>query len=278
MDSIPRHVVDAELVQEGLEREQAALQSLLDAEVTDAYTLADLVSVATAAAGYLAASGAATSEVCRAMRVGAQSAAGLFSLASGLGDVDLAIADRRLRLPATGPTDATHVGRWRTGWWLATIVGDEHCIDRLAEVPVEVLRASSTQADDCQYLFAEALQLYDRRTAGWADKLQAALEATDPEPRELIDEAYVLNILVPEMQLVFQHAVGDVAPFEQAFEFALTRHQNYWSTPERFRDPDGFIALGPTALAVMGRAAGYPIHGVSDYAPRELLDGACRSR
>ncbi|HEY6178926.1 MAG TPA: immunity 49 family protein [Kofleriaceae bacterium] len=277
MKTISRPAIDRELLEERLDSEGAFLESALQEASTRAEVLSDLVSAAAAFAGYQAASGAKLSELCRILRLGAQAAAAMFSLAGGTGEVEIALGDRRARLPATGPTDATHIGNWRTGWWLATVVGDDDCRERLASTPISVLRGSSTRGDECQYLFIEALQRHEQGAPDWGDKLEAALDATDPAKTRLMAEDYVLNILVPEMQLVFQLAIGEVAPFNDALVFALERHKKYWSKPDRARDPDGFLALGAIAIAGLAHEAGMPIDCASDYAPRELIEGACRS-
>jgi hypothetical protein len=276
MKAISRHAIDAELAQERVESEAELLEDMLDIATQRAGALSSVVSSARAYAGYLVVTNAETSQICRALRIGAQAAGALFALGHATGEVEFTLGDRRLKLPATGPNDATHVAHWRTGWWLATIVRDEESIDRLASTPIDVLRRSTTKGDECQYRFAEALQLYERRAPGWSDKLEAALDATDPATTKLIDEDYVLNILVPEMQMIFRHAIGEIAPFEQAFEFALERHRRYWSKPERERDPDGFLAIGPIALAGLAVDAGVPIECESGYAPSPLIEGACR--
>src|SRR5262249_51713242 len=121
MKTISRHAIDAELAQEGVESEAELLDIGLNAAATRAQALSGPVSAATRLVGDLSATGGEISQLCRALRLGAQAAAAIFSLAHGTGIVELTLGDRRVRLPATGPTDATHVGNWRTGWWLATI-------------------------------------------------------------------------------------------------------------------------------------------------------------
>jgi hypothetical protein len=277
MKRISRHSLDAELVQEGVERDQELLASVLEAVGTRAAALSIALGTARSYAGYLAAEGSKTAEICRALRIGAHASAAIFTLGSGKGEISFPIGNRQSTLPATGPTDATHVGNWRIGWWFAHIVRDHSVSDRLASTPISVLRRSSTRGDECQYLFAEALQGFENRNSDWSAKLQAAVDATDPDQVTLSDEEFVLNILVPEMQMLFHLALGEVTPFGAALEFALERHKKYWSKGSRRQDPDGFLALGPLALISIAFDAGMPIAVESEYIPQELIEGICGS-
>ncbi len=275
MKSIVRHAIDPELASEGVEGDSALLASLLESAATRAQALSLIVSTARRYAGYLSAKPSEIEPLCAAMKTGASAAAALFALASGSGQVEVDIGQERVRLPATGSTDATHPGNWRVGWWLAQIVRDRHAIDQLAATPIEVLRHSSTRGDEWQYLYVEALQAIERRASDWGTRLQRALDATDPERFKLTAEELVLNIIVPEMELLFHFATGDRAAFQESLQFALARHKKYWSRATRRRDPDGYLALGPLAIASMARQAGFAIEVESDYLPKPLLEGRC---
>jgi len=275
MKKISRHSLNRELVDEGSESHKELLATLLDPATLNAAGLSIVLGTARRYAGYLAAADAATAALCRALRTGAQASAAIFGLGSNTGDVQFVLGDQHAKLAATGPTDATHVGNWRVGWWLAHILRDGAAVDQLADTPIAVMRRSSSRGDECQYLFIEALQGFEQRTPDWSTKLQAALDATDPRRATLSDEEFVLNILVPEMQMLFRLALGEIAPFGAALEFALERHKKYWSKGNRKRDPNGFLALGPLAIASLAVDAGMPIDIESEYAPRLLLDGGC---
>ena len=275
MKTIARHTVDQELVGEGVERYRNMLARVVEAIDAPPDGLSIVLDVARSYAGYLSAAGAEQAEVCRALRIGAQAAAAIFAIGSGTGDVDITVGGQRATHSATGPTGATHPGNWRIGWWLALIVDDRAAIETLAATPTAVLRASSSTADECQYLFIEALQGYLSGSASWGDSLQAAVDATDPETVVLADEEFVLNILVPEMQMFFRLALAEVEPFQTALEFAVERHKKYWAKASRKNDPDGLLALGPIALASSAFKTGAPIVTASDYVPRGLVENGC---
>jgi hypothetical protein len=276
MKNVPRHSVDLELVEEGVEGMGDVLDSLLDSAKSRAEALSPLLATARNYAGYLAVEQPESAGLCRSLRIGAQASAAIFATATGQGEVEARIDGAYTRLPATGVTDATHIANWRIGWWMAQIVRDSATIDQLVVTPVDILRQSSTRADECQYLFAAALQAFEQRAEDWATKLRVALDATDPDEVDLMDEDFVLNILVPEMQMLFRLAIGEIEPFQEALYFALQRHKKYWSRASRKRNPDGFFALGPVAIAGMARDAGMPIEVESAYLPPRLVTGQCR--
>jgi len=275
MKTITRHAIDRELAEEGVQNQGAILAGAIESSTTRPQAVASILAAARSVAGYLSVVAPDIEPVCAALKTGARAADALFTLATGSGEVELDLGKQRVRMPATGPTDRAHVGRWRVGWWLSHIVCDRGAIDRLRTTPVEVLRRSSTTGDECQYLFAEALQSFEARSNDWGTRLKQALDTTDPDKATLSDEEFVLNILVPEMELLFRFATGDIPAVNETLAFALERHKKYWSKASRKRDPDGFIALGPVAIAAMARKAGIPLQVQSDYLPEALVAGRC---
>jgi hypothetical protein len=272
MKNIPRHAVDAERVQEGIEGDGEMLAKVVQSAISRAAALSIVLSAARSYAGYLSAGDGKTAEIIRVLRIGAQAAAAIFALGASDREVEFTLGTQQVKLAATGPTDATHPGNWRTGWWLAHIVRDQAVIDTLAATPLEVLRRSSSRADECQYLFIEALQGFRKLSPAWSSQLQMALDATDPEEVKLSDEDFVLNILMPEMQMLFRLALGEIAPFGDALLFAVERHKKYWSKGKRKEDPDGYLALGPLALLSIALDTGMPVEIESGYIPRELIE------
>jgi Immunity protein 49 len=278
MKKVSQHTVDPELVEEGVYGERELLESGIQSAAKRAAALSSVLSKTRSYAGYLAVAQPKSEEICRALRIGARAAASIFALATGNGEVEVDLGEMRTKLPATGSTDSTHVGNWRIGWWLAHIVRDHSAIAQLVSTPIDVLRQSSTRGDECQYLFIDALQAFEKRADDWSTRLRMALDATDPEQVNISDEEFVLNILVPEMQLLFRLAIGEIAPFNEALQFALERHKKYWGKGNRKRDPDGYLALGPLAIVAIAHNAGMPIEVESEYLPRRLFEGDCREQ
>ena len=158
---VPRHPVDMDLITEGVDSKRKLLESVLKSAPSRPPALSSVLSAARSYSGYLSVAEPDSNELCRALRIGARAASALFALATGSGDVEVDLDGTLTKLPRTGPTDATHVGNWRIGWWLAHIVQDRTSIDRLAATPIEALRRSSSRADECQYLFVDALQGFE---------------------------------------------------------------------------------------------------------------------
>src|SRR5438046_1247570 len=190
MKNLLRPPVDMELIQEHFESYGAALTRRLEIAATHASALSTVVSTARTLAGSVAVVQPQSDELCRALRIGVRAAAALFAVATGNGMVEVDLGEMRTKLPATGPTDATHAGHWRVGWWFSHILRDRQTIESLTATPVDVLRHSSTRGDECQYLFVEALQAFEKRSADFSAKLRAAIDATDPEKIALVDEEF----------------------------------------------------------------------------------------
>jgi hypothetical protein len=148
-------------------------------------------------------------------------------------------------------------------------------LDALADTPVHILRQSSSRADECVYLFIEALQSLWKRQPDVGGKLAAALEATEPDRVAASGLDFVLNVLVPEIELLVRFLEMSQATFNEALEFALVRHKKYWSSGQRKLDPLGWVALGPLALASFAFDAELSIAVESDYLPRDWYEGAC---
>ena len=265
-----------ELVEEHIEANRPRLARLITTAAGDATALPSLLNVARKHAGCLAVAQPQSDELCHALRIGARAASAVFALAAASDEVEVDLGGNRTKLRATGPTDSTDVGYWRAGCWLAYIVRDRPSIQRLTDTPVTLLRRSSTRGDECQYLFAEAFQAFARRTNDWSARLRAALDATDPERISLQDEEFVLNVLVPEMEILFRLALAEPGPFNEALQFALERHKKYWSKGKRKQELDGYLALGPLAIAGMAHDAGIPVEVDSKYMPARLVEGGCR--
>jgi hypothetical protein len=276
MKRVPRYEVDLELVREGLERQASLVNAGVEDPSNAAVGFPILLGAARSYVGYLAVLQPDSPEVCRGLRLGARVAAAIFSVATGSGEVEVDLGTSTLTVPTTARTDLADAADWRTGWWLAHIVRDRAAVERLAAVPIEILRRSSARFDECQYLLIDALQAFHCRTPDWSTKFRRAIDATDPGRFAMIDEDYVLNIIVPEMQMLFRLATRELTPFHDALEYALERHKKYWGHEERKRDPDGYLALGPLAIASLAHDAGLEVEVDSDFVPVHLIDGGCR--
>ena len=127
------------------------------------------------------------------------------------------------------------------------------------------------------YSWAETLQSFERGESGTMAKLQVAIDQTDPAVLHEDTKAGMLQIRVPEMQVFYRLICQEPGPFNEALQRAVEQHKKYWSAAKRKNDPAGFIALGPLAFACRAHDIGLPVTVESDYLPRRLIEGACRT-
>lgn len=204
-----------------------------------------------------------------------QSAAALFQAANSTeGDVEFQFGDETIRRQATGPTTDSNTVNWLTALYLAMICRDRPRLDALAGIPVELLRESSYEYDEFLYSWVRALQIRWRGEANLIDTVLEAMNGTDPERLARFQAAPVLQLYYPPMELFYHLTQREDAKFNDSLANALDLHRRYWTAEaERVRDPEGFVALGPLAMACLARDAGVTIEVESDYLPIHLLNG-----
>jgi hypothetical protein len=281
MSSIKHHAYDRAFLPELASGERELLEHGIGMMVSQSEPrpLASTIRNALWIAGACTALDPGSEELCAALRAVSSMTAGLFHLMVGMpGEYPIPLGDgRRAILHNIGVTSETSVGKWHNGFYAACIVRDESALQQLASTPVASIRRSPTRADDSMFLWIETLQSYHTQATGTAEKLKLALEATDPARSKGSDPNYILNILVPAMELFLRMIEGKPAPFNEALHFALERHKKYWGSAKNKTDPEGLLALGPLAMASLAHDTGIAIEVESDYLPRRLFEGACRS-
>ncbi|MER6717228.1 MULTISPECIES: immunity 49 family protein [unclassified Streptomyces] len=176
-------------------------------------------------------------------------------------------------LPATGPTPYTHAGSWLTSWYLATICRENDRLDRLARVPISVLRASGATFDEYVYDWVEALQNYwFRRASETWDKLVAAINGTDPEQIQVTDRETMLKQLYPPLELFQLYNRREQEKFNSSLVEFLNWHKQYWtSTEERSQSTNGLVPLGLLAMVCMAYDNDMPISVETEYLPKHLV-------
>jgi hypothetical protein len=190
------------------------------------------------------------------------------------GEVEFSIRDDVVRIPATGPTIHTDAGIWIKALWLAMICRERQRIDMLCATPIELLRASDDQYDEYIYTWVRALQIYWRQQDGLVDTLLRAMQGTEPESIQAASEEVVLQLLYPPIEMFYFLTQREDEKFNNSLANALELHKRFWTKDaERRNDPNGFIALGPLAIACLARDAGVPIEVESEYLPKHLLEG-----
>jgi hypothetical protein len=242
--------ISIEAARQRYDSESALIPPLRDASAKDPANLEALFREARTLAGLLSVFDPESSEIPQLVQLAAQSAVAIF---------------------ANGSSDISHAGNWRNGFFAAVIGRHRDSLDQLCATPSVVWRSSTTRGDECLNLFNEALQALGKRDPRASAPLLAALKATDPALLRISPEDFVLNIIVPEIQLVYRFIAGERQGFQEALDFAIERHSRYWSRAGRERDPLGYLAWGPIAIASLAADAGWVIETSSDYLPLRLV-------
>jgi hypothetical protein len=271
---VVRHQIDLGLAKEHQAAEGKYLPRALERARLDPIALDLLISRGYTYACATAAVEPTSPEIWRGLKLAAEGAAAMFTAAAGTGDVEMRLGDAAPgRVQATGPTGGASIVNWLHGYHFAVICRDERSLGVLAATPLDIIRRSTTKADECVYLYIGALQAWLKREPGVGEMLLAAVEATDPVRLGISSEEYILNILVPEMEVVYRLMLGDAPAFNETLVFALERHKKYWSKGTRKMDPSGYISLGLLAAAAQAHDDGLALDVVSDYLPPMLVAG-----
>lgn len=268
---LSRHEIDMDIARSQVDRQARLLSLSRDNLLKVPGNLGTMITIAQDYASYLMVVDPTSPQVDYALRVAVQAVLGVFARACATeGTVPITIGDDPpVELPARGPHDYANIVKWRTGFYLALLRRDAGAVDALCRVPSSVIRSSPTKADESAYLFADALQALWLDSPDAADRLKAAVDATEPSRIEHASD-HVLNVLVPEMELVYRFAVRDADAFNEALRYALERHKKYWGTKKLRLDARGFVAWGPLALAGLAHDEGMDITVESDYLPQRL--------
>lgn len=275
MNDLSRYEVNSAYAGDRLEAKLRLFRKVQNAARQDTTQLNLLLTTAREILGYMAIVGLDPAPAATSVRAGVEAAVAMFCLASAspgsLVEVQLGEGPP-VKLEATGPNDAADASNWCYGFYLAALLRSERALDYLCGVSSRILRASSTRSDECVYLYIEALQSLWQHKADAATRLKLALEATAPE-RLQVGAAYVLNILVPELELVYYFALREPQRFNETLSRALKHHNKYWGQKKLRLEPAGFLALGPLAFAALAHDAGMPITIESDLLPSVLFQG-----
>lgn len=170
---------------------------------------------------------------------------------------------------ATGPWSNANAGRWLTVAWLAVITRQKHLVERLCAVPVEALRASGAEHPPFVYPWQEMVRAFLTGDEVSPDLVAAAIDGTeDAEPRD-----HAQLVAYPQIVLLYQVLRRDPDKVNDFLRRAVDAHREYWTAAERSGAPDGLVALGPLAIAVLARGVGLDVTVESEYLPRNLLVG-----
>ncbi|MEU0111695.1 immunity 49 family protein [Streptomyces sp. NPDC006251] len=194
------------------------------------------------------------------------------SLDDGFGGVGRA-GDDGAAQPAHAGSTQSHAGAWLTSWYLATICRENDRLDRLARVPISLLRDSGATFDEYVYDWVAALQNYwFRRASETWGSLVAAINGTDPEQVRVADRETMLKQLYPPLELFQLYNRRESEQFNSSLVEFLNWHKQYWSnTEERSHSANGLVSLGLLAIVCMAYDNDMPIDVETEYLPKHLV-------
>ncbi|GAA1007197.1 immunity 49 family protein [Streptomyces thermogriseus] len=191
------------------------------------------------------------------------------------GTIECRIADRMRTIPATGPQYYANAGNWLSAFWLAIVCREQDRMTQLCEIPIDFLRGSGVEYDEYIYHWIDALQTYWLERPGLGEKLLAAIQMSSPDVARIAHPEVLDKILYQPINLFQYFLQKDREDFNQALVEALELHKSFWTGDEdREESVEGYLALGPLAIACLAFDAGFPITVESDYIPSQLLNRA----
>lgn len=172
-----------------------------------------------------------------------------------------------IELSRKGPSDLATTATWKLGFYASLLLRDNARSAWLANYPLAVLEASPHTALPHTYVMVHALQGFRLDADGWQSDLDHAvmLAEAEPENRRWI-EAFELP-LMRLLQVIYTDRLSE------GFEAALLAHKAYYDRKHDRNALQGFVSLGPAALAGWAFDCMKPVTVESDYAPGWLIEG-----
>jgi hypothetical protein len=271
---ISRHNIDSNDIQSDYDYYARLLEKSIKNIHKAPANLGTLARNARSYAGYQCILDPNSIQLWRALRIAAYSLTSVCELASlpeGEYEVFAGEGDP-VMLPA-GVNSYSNGLSWLHGFYLGVACRETHLNERLAEIPVDILKQTTTRSDEYLYLQIEALQSFWKGAADTPQRVIEAMKATDPEVIKVGTVDAALNIAVPEIDLLFRLLENDSVAFNESLIKALERHKKHSSKENLKNDPRGFIAVGILGLVSIAYERGMTIEVESDYIPKYIFQG-----
>ncbi|MBU7599437.1 immunity 49 family protein [Streptomyces sp. P38-E01] len=190
------------------------------------------------------------------------------------GQVERVILHEKRLIKSSSPQYYTNASNWLDSFWLAMVCREAERVEELCEVPLDLLRESSSGFDAYIYSWVDALQGYWLRRGDVVELLMRAMELSAPEELQPGAREAVLHLMYPVIPLFIRFLERDAEGFNESLVDSLRWHKAYWGTEDRCRNDKGNVALGPLAVACMARDSGLSVEVESEYLPKHLLEGS----
>jgi hypothetical protein len=278
MEYIERQTPDLEFVRACAGDWLESLTRILSKDLSNSNLWSSLQDDALCYAGYLSVIEPNSPDICKYLKLSAQTAAAIFvSAAMEPGYIDVPIGDGPLiHIPAIEPSSITHASKWCDGFLAAIISCDTESLDRLCSVPISLTKLSSTRSSKFFYLFAEALQGFYLGKREAYSLLAEAMRLATPEDVYEGSWPYTSSITLPWMKLLDCVMNSDQERFNTVLQEALQLHKEYWTRSEdSLLYSESYMALGLIAICRLAHEQGMIVDGDSDYLPLRLVAGEC---
>lgn len=170
-------------------------------------------------------------------------------------------------IPAEPPADAR---AWLDAFYLAVACRQQDRLERLCQVPLEVLRQDES-VDEYVLHWIDTLQTYwlERPMDDVVEKLLATMTTSAPEAVTRAPKDFVNRIDYQPVALFHRLVTRDHDAFAEALAEALAHHGEYWGDSAA---PRARVALGPLAMASLAYDYGFPVAPNQPYLPTYLLN------
>ncbi|GGW42077.1 immunity 49 family protein [Streptomyces xantholiticus] len=170
-------------------------------------------------------------------------------------------------VPAEPPADAR---AWLDAFYVAVVCRQSARIDRLCQVPLEVLRQDDS-IDEYVLHWIDTLQTYwaERPMDNVVEKLLATMKTSAPDALTRAPKDFVNLIDYQPVALFHRLITRDHEAFAEALTEAVAHHATYWGDSPA---PRARVALGPLAMASLAYDHGFPVDLKQPYLPTHLLN------
>ena len=257
------------------ERCERTVQRMLDQTSLSVDDLWRLITIGVDGAAWRCSVDPGSASIRESLRAAASGAAALYALAASEPgrEIEVLFPNGDRKLTSTGWTDLADSIGWSRGFFAAMASRSHEALEILANVPMDLLRRSTTKAPDWLYLYYEAFAAFARREADAPDREVAALKAADPDRVEPALKDYVLDVVSTSLALLYEVMTRNQTGFDAALLAALKGHKHYYGRGKQKHDILGQLALTPLALCVVARDGGMTIGVESDSIPRSVIEG-----